>query len=159
MTSLTNNKERIPQETLLHLDQQLCFALYSTSLAMTKVYKPLLEQLSLTYPQYLAMLILWQNDALELQQIGEQLQIGSGALTPVLKRMEKMGLLLRSRNPQNERALQIRLTQSGWAMRATAAEKVQVNRQISLKSGMADAEIQALKQELVQLRKQLNSAL
>jgi DNA-binding MarR family transcriptional regulator len=105
------------------------------------------------------MLILWQNDALELQQIGEQLQIGSGALTPVLKRMEKMGLLQRSRNPQNERALQIRLTQSGWAMRATAAEKVQVNRHISLKSGMAETEIQALKQELVQLRQQLNSAL
>lgn len=159
MTFLTNNKELTPEEALLHLDQQLCFALYSTSLAMTKVYKPLLEQLGLTYPQYLVMLILWQNDALELQQIGEQLQIASGALTPVLKRMEKMGLLQRSRNPQNERALEIRLTPSGWAMRATAAEKVQVNRHISLKSGMADTEIQALKQELVQLRKQLNSAL
>lgn len=156
MTFLTNNKELTPEDALLHLDQQLCFALYSTSLAMTKVYKPLLEQLGLTYPQYLVMLILWQNDALELQQIGEQLQIGSGALTPVLKRMEKMGLLQRSRNPQNERALEIRLTQSGWAMRATAVEKVQVNRQISLKSGMADTEIQALKQELVQLRRQLN---
>src|SRR3990167_2835614 len=103
---------------------------------MTKVYKTLLEQLGLTYPQYLVMLILWQNDALELQQIGEQLQIASGALTPVLKRMEKMGLLQRSHNPQNERALEIRLTQSGWAMRATAAEKVQVNRHIGLKSGM-----------------------
>jgi DNA-binding MarR family transcriptional regulator len=156
MTFLTNNKERIPEEALLHLDQQLCFALYSTSLAMTKVYKPLLEQLGLTYPQYLVMLILWQNDALELQQIGEQLQIASGALTPVLKRMEKMGLLQRSRNPQNERALQIRLTPSGWAMRATAVEKVQVNRHISVKSGMADTEIQALKRELVQLRQQLN---
>ena len=65
----------------LHLDQQLCFALYSTSLAMTKVYKPLLDKLALTYPQYLIMLILWQNDGLALKDVGEQLHIDSGALT------------------------------------------------------------------------------
>jgi DNA-binding MarR family transcriptional regulator len=140
----------------LHLDQQLCFALYSTSLAMTKVYKPLLDKLGLTYPQYLIMLILWQNDGLALKDVGEQLQIDSGALTPVIKRMEAMGLLIRTRNPQNERTLEIRLTKAGWAMREQA---VQVNQTIGLSCGMAEPEIHALRQELVQLRAQLSKKL
>lgn len=140
----------------LHLDQQLCFALYSTSLAMTKVYKPLLDKLSLTYPQYLIMLILWQNDGLALKDVGEQLQIDSGALTPVIKRMEAMGLLIRTRNPQNERTLEIRLTKAGWAMREQA---VQVNQTIGLSCGMAESEVHALRQELVQLRSQLSKKL
>lgn len=136
----------------LHLDQQLCFALYSTSLAMTKVYKPLLDKLGLTYPQYLIMLILWQNDGLALKDVGEQLQIDSGALTPVIKRMEAMGLLIRTRHPQNERTLEIRLTTAGWAMREQA---VQVNQTIGLSCGMAEPDIHALRQELVELRAQL----
>jgi MarR family transcriptional regulator, organic hydroperoxide resistance regulator len=137
----------------LQLDQQLCFALYSTSLAMTKVYKPLLDKLGLTYPQYLIMLILWQNDGLALKDVGEQLQIDSGALTPVIKRMEAMGLLVRTRNPQNERTLEIRLSKAGWAMREQA---VQVNRTIGLSCGMAEADIHGLRQELVQLRAELS---
>lgn len=137
----------------LHLDQQLCFALYSTSLAMTKVYKPLLDKLGLTYPQYLIMLILWQNDGLALKDIGEQLQIDSGALTPVIKRMEAMGLLIRTRNPQNERTLEIRLTKAGWAMQE---EAVQVNRTIGGSCGMAEPDIHALRMELVQLRSELS---
>lgn len=140
----------------LYLDQQLCFALYSTSLAMTKVYKPLLDKLGLTYPQYLIMLILWQNDGLALKDIGEQLHIDSGALTPVIKRMEAMGLLVRTRNPQNERALEIRLTKTGWAMREQAAE---VNRTIGLSCGMAEPEIHALRRELIELRSQLTKSL
>lgn len=140
----------------LHLDQQLCFALYSTSLAMTKVYKPLLDKLGLTYPQYLIMLILWQNDGLALKDVGEQLQIDSGALTPVIKRMEAMGLLIRTRNPQNERTLEIRLTKAGWAMREQA---VQVNQTIGLSCGMPEPEIHALREELVQLRSQLSKKL
>jgi MarR family transcriptional regulator, organic hydroperoxide resistance regulator len=140
----------------LQLDQQLCFALYSTSLAMTKVYKPLLDKLGLTYPQYLIMLILWQNDGLALKDVGEQLQIDSGALTPVIKRMEAMGLLVRTRNPHNERTLEIRLSKAGWAMREQA---VQVNRTIGLSCGMAEAEIHGLRQELVQLRAELSKKL
>ena len=140
----------------LQLDQQLCFALYSTSLAMTKVYKPLLDKLGLTYPQYLIMLILWQNDGLALKDVGEQLQIDSGALTPVIKRMEAMGLLVRTRNPHNERTLEIRLSKAGWAMREQA---VQVNRTVGLSCGMAEAEIHGLRQELVQLRAELSKKL
>ena len=140
----------------LHLDQQLCFALYSTSLAMTKVYKPLLDKLGLTYPQYLIMLIMWQNDGLALKDIGEQLQIDSGALTPVIKRMEAMGLLIRTRNPQNERTLEIRLTKAGWAMQEQA---VQVNRTVGVSCGMAEPDIHALRLELLQLRAELNKKL
>lgn len=146
-----------PQQlNALHLDQQLCFALYSTSLAMTKMYKPLLDKLGLTYPQYLIMLILWQNDGLALKDVGEQLHIDSGALTPVIKRMEAMGLLIRTRNPQNERTLDIRLTKAGWAMREQA---VQVNRTVGLSCGLAESEIHALRQELVELRAQLTKTL
>jgi DNA-binding MarR family transcriptional regulator len=155
--SSDQNSTLDPQsQKALHLDQQLCFALYSTSLAMTKVYKPLLDKLGLTYPQYLIMLILWQNDGLALKDIGEQLQIDSGALTPVIKRMEAMGLLLRTRNPQNERTLEIRLTKAGWAMQEQA---VQVNRTIGVSCGMAEPDIHALRQELVQLRSKLSNKL
>lgn len=159
---MANSSDQIPtpldaqSQKALHLDQQLCFALYSTSLAMTKVYKPLLDKLGLTYPQYLIMLILWQNDGLALKDVGEQLQIDSGALTPVIKRMEAMGLLIRSRNPQNERTLEIRLTKAGWAMRVQAAE---VNRTVGVSCCMAEPEIHALRQELVQLRAQLSKKL
>src|SRR5206468_5596661 len=75
----------------LALDNQLCFALYSTSLAMTKLYKPLLEPLGLTYPQYLALLVLWARDALTVSELGERLFLDSGTLTPLLKRMEAAG--------------------------------------------------------------------
>ncbi len=159
---MANSSDQIPtpldaqSQKALHLDQQLCFALYSTSLAMTKVYKPLLDKLGLTYPQYLIMLILWQNDGLALKDVGEQLQIDSGALTPVIKRMEAMGLLIRTRHPQNERTLEIRLTTAGWAMREQA---VQVNQTIGLSCGMAEPDIHALRQELVQLRTQLTKRL
>jgi DNA-binding MarR family transcriptional regulator len=155
--SSDNHSTLDPQsQKALHLDQQLCFALYSTSLAMTKVYKPLLDKLGLTYPQYLIMLILWQNDGLALKDIGEQLQIDSGALTPVIKRMEAMGLLLRTRNPQNERTLEIRLTKVGWAMQEQA---VQVNRTIGVSCRMAEPDIHALRLELVQLRAELSKKL
>ena len=105
----------IPGEQRLQLDNQLCFALYSASLAMTKSYKPLLDALDLTYPQYLVMLILWQQDGIALKDIAQKLFTESGALTPVLKRMQEMGLLLRARSPHSERTLEIRLTDKGSA--------------------------------------------
>jgi hypothetical protein len=81
-------------DAMLQLDNQLCFALYSTSLAMTKLYKPLLEELGLTYPQYLAMLVLWEQDGLTVSELGERLYLDSGTLTPLLKRMETAGLVI-----------------------------------------------------------------
>src|SRR6188768_3304422 len=100
-------------DAMLQLDNQLCFALYSASLAMTKLYKPLLEELGLTYPQYLAMLVLWERDDLMVSELGERLYLDSGTLTPLLKRLEAAGLIARTRAVQEERRVHISLTAAG----------------------------------------------
>ena len=105
----------------LKLSDQLCFALYSTSLAMTKVYKPLLAKLGVTYPQYLVLLVLWENDGLVVSTIGERLYLDSGTLTPLLKRLEAGGLIIRQRDAADERRVRIHLTAAGSAMKAEAA--------------------------------------
>ena len=109
-------------DTMLQLDNQLCFALYSTSLAMTKLYKPLLEELGLTYPQYLAMLVLWEQDGLTVSELGERLYLDSGTLTPLLKRMEAAGLVSRLRAVQDERRVHITLTAAGRKLKDKAAK-------------------------------------
>src|SRR3990167_523573 len=91
-----------PSNPALLLDNQLCFALYSASLAMTKLYKPLLDALDLTYPQYLVMLVLWERDGLSVSALGERLSLDSGPLTPLLKRMETAGWLTRQRSSEDE---------------------------------------------------------
>jgi DNA-binding MarR family transcriptional regulator len=103
------------------LDDQLCFALYSASLALTKAYRPILEALDLTYPQYLVMLCLWERDGLAVREIGERLRLDSGTLTPLLKRLESRGLLRRSRDAGDERRVLIALTDAGRALGARAA--------------------------------------
>ena len=108
---------------MLLLDNQLCFALYSTSLAMTRLYKPLLDELSLTYPQYLALLVLWEKDGLTVSELGERLFLDSGTLTPLLKRMEAAGLVSRLRDVADERRVHITLTAAGRQLR-TRAEKI-----------------------------------
>lgn len=106
----------------LLLDNQLCFALYSTSLAMTKLYKPLLDELGLTYPQYLAMLVLWEEDGLMVSALGERLYLDSGTLTPLLKRLEAAGLIARLRDADDERRVHISLTAAGRKLKARAAK-------------------------------------
>ncbi len=106
----------------LQLDNQLCFALYSASLAMTKLYKPLLKALGLTYPQYLAMLVLWERDALMVSELGERLYLDSGTLTPLLKRMETAGWISRQRDVQDERRVFITLTPAGRSLKAEATK-------------------------------------
>lgn len=105
----------------LRLDNQLCFALYSASLAMTKLYKPLLDELGLTYPQYLALLVLWEQDGVTVSELGERLYLDSGTLTPLLKRMEAAGLLTRLRDATDERRVLIRLTAAGRKLKTRAA--------------------------------------
>ncbi|KQT14108.1 MarR family winged helix-turn-helix transcriptional regulator [Ramlibacter sp. Leaf400] len=111
------------KDQALRLDNQLCFALYSASLAMTKLYKPLLDELGLTYPQYLAMLALWEEDGLSVSQLGERLRLDSGTLTPLLKRLEAAGLVTRLRAVEDERRVHLTLTPAGRKLRARA-EKV-----------------------------------
>ena len=110
----------MPANPALLLDNQLCFALYSTSLAMTKFYKPLLEALGLTYPQYLVMLVLWEQDNVSVSALGERLFLDSGTLTPLLKRIEAAGLLVRTRATDDERRVQIVLTPAGRQLKAQA---------------------------------------
>lgn len=108
-----------PDAALL-LDNQVCFALYSASLAMTKLYKPLLDELGLTYPQYLAMLVLWERDGLMVSELGERLSLDSGTLTPLLKRLEAAGLIARMRAVEDERRVHIVLTAEGRKLKHKA---------------------------------------
>jgi len=104
------------------LDGQLCFALYSTSLAMSKLYRKLLRGLGLTYSQYLVMMVLWEKDALTVSEVGERLFLDSATLTPLLKRMEQADLLTRTRAASDERQVIISLTPHGDALRREAAK-------------------------------------
>ncbi|AVS75785.1 MarR family winged helix-turn-helix transcriptional regulator [Paracidovorax cattleyae] len=105
---------------LQRLDSQVCFALYSASLAMTKLYKPLLDAVGLTYPQYIAMLALWERDGITVSELGERLCLDSGTLTPLLKRLETSGLVARQRDTEDERRVRIALTDEGRALRGKA---------------------------------------
>ena len=105
----------------LQLDNQVCFALHSTSLLMTKVYKPLLQALGLTYPQYLAMMVLWEHGDATVGELGELLELDSGTLTPLLKRLEMAGFVTRDRDPADERRVIVAPTDLGWELREKAA--------------------------------------
>ena len=137
---------------MLQLDNQLCFALYSASLAMTKVYKPLLDAIGLTYPQYLVMLVLWEEDGLMVSAIGDQLSLDSGTLTPLLKRLETSGLLTRLRDVEDERRVHISLTAAGRALKAQAAK---IPDCILQASHCTLPEIAALMQQVQALRQHL----
>ena len=114
------NMQAAGNPSLLLLDNQLCFALYSASLAMTKIYKPLLAPLGLTYPQYLAMLVLWERDGVMVSELGERLFLDSGTLTPLLKRLEATGLIARLRDVADERRVRVTLTSAGRKLKAKA---------------------------------------
>lgn len=108
-------------DTISKLEHQLCFALYAASNAMTRLYRDRLEPLGLTYPQYLVMLVLWEQDGLTVKAIGERLHLDSGTLTPMLKRMEEAGLLERRRSREDERQVAISLTTKGRALQRDVA--------------------------------------
>lgn len=143
-----------PPETWLALDRQLCFALYSASLAMTKLYKPLLDPLGLTYPQYLVMLVLWEGDGLTVGQLGERLALDSGTLTPLLKRLEAGALVQRLRDAADERRVLLRLTPAGRALKRRAAA---VPPAVAAASGCALGELGELTARLQALRQQLGT--
>ena len=140
--------------TGLQLDGQLCFALYSTSLALTRQYKPLLEPLGLTYPQYLALLVLWERDALSVSELGERLFLDSGTLTPLLKRMEAAGWLTRTRAVDDERRVIVALTPAAQALRKQAQ---MVSRQLAKSTGCSADELVDLTRRVQQLRSHLQA--
>jgi MarR family transcriptional regulator, organic hydroperoxide resistance regulator len=139
---------------MLLLDNQLCFALYSTSLAMTRVYKPLLDEIGLTYPQYLAMLVLWEKDGLMVSELGERLYLDSGTLTPLLKRLETSGLIARIRAVEDERRVHITLTGTGRKLKAKAAT---IPGCILSATQCSIPELMTLTQQVQALREQLNA--
>lgn len=133
----------------LALDNQLCFALYSASHAMTKLYKPLLDRLGLTYPQYVAMLVLWENDGLAVKDLGARLFLDSGTLTPLLKRLEAQGYVERRRSSEDERQVLITLTEAGRRLQAAARR---IPECVLAASDRSLADIVKLRRELASLR-------
>jgi len=131
----------------LGLDDQFCFAVYSTAHALNRAYKPLLDRLGVTYPQYLVLLALWGEDGRSVGSLGDQLMLESSTLTPLLKRMETAGLLSRERNPADERQVTIRLTAKGRKLR----EKAKAVPKSILAAARCDA------RELGQLRERVKS--
>ncbi|MBB3292669.1 transcriptional regulator, MarR family [Mitsuaria sp. PDC51] len=107
----------VPQQ----IDEQLCFAIYSTMLGLNKVYRELLKDLEITYPQYLVMLVLWERDGLTVGEIAERVFLDSPTVTPLLKRLEAAGLVSRDRSPQDERQVLITLTPAGRGLRQRAS--------------------------------------
>jgi DNA-binding MarR family transcriptional regulator len=146
---------RKPVDPLL-LGNQICFAVYSTAHAFNRFYKPLLDKLGLTYPQYLVMMVLWEQDGVPIKDIGEKLFLDSGTLTPLLKRMEAADLIKRTRSTQDERQVLIALTPHGHALRERARAVPQA---MLASSACSVGELFEMKNELVALRDKLNAAL
>ncbi|AWI53671.1 MarR family transcriptional regulator [Aquabacterium olei] len=140
-------------DALLSLDNQLCFSLYASSLAMTKLYKPLLSPLGLTYPQYLVMLVLWEHGRLSVNQIGHTLHLDSGTLTPLLKRMANAGLILRQRDHADERRVLVEPTEAGRTLQHAAQD---VPRTLLCRMGLSPDEVASLQDTLGKLRQRLH---
>ena len=140
----------------LQLDNQICFAVYSAAHAFNRVYKPLLDRLGLTYPQYLVMLVLWEHDDVPLKDIGERLFLDSGTLTPLLKRLEAADLVKRTRSTEDERQVLIALTPKGRALREKARAVPQA---ILASSACSLGELSSIKNDIVALRDRLNAVL
>lgn len=109
-------------EDLLKLDKQICFPIYALSREVIQRYRPFLDELDLTYPQYLVFLVLWEEDKQTVNQIGEKLLLDSGTLTPLLKRLEQKNLVIRERRKTDERVVEIRLTQQGKDLKQNAQD-------------------------------------
>ncbi len=131
------------------LDDQLCYAIYSAGIAIQRLYKPLLDELGLTYPQYLVLVILWRQDGQTVGGLAEQLALESSTLTPLLKRLEAAGLVIRTRNPLNERQVVITLTDQGRALKDKSAC---VGLSLLTASGRSEEELRALNRTIRKLR-------
>ena len=136
------------------LDDQLCFALYAASRAVTARYRPMLDELGLTYPQYLVLMLLWESDGQTVGQLGSRLALDSGTLSPLLKRLTAAGLVTRHRRVDDERSVSIQLTERGRALESRALE---VSGQMIGALGMDVAEFDHLKSELRTLTDRVSS--
>jgi DNA-binding MarR family transcriptional regulator len=151
MNKARSSSASLPAQSL-ELDQQLCFALYSTMLGLNKVYRALLKDLGLTYPQYLVMLVLWERDDLMVSEIGERLFLDSPTLTPLLKRLEVAGFVARNRSGADERQVIVSLTAAGKRLRERA---VAIPGCVAAAMECAPGEIETLRSRLTDMRSKL----
>ncbi|UVI30014.1 MarR family winged helix-turn-helix transcriptional regulator [Paenibacillus spongiae] len=138
---------------LLHLDNQLCFALYACAREVTKLYRPFLDELGLTYTQYVTMLVLWEKDDIAVKTLGERLHLDSGTLTPLLKKLEASGLILRERDREDERSVIVRLTSKGQSLRERAEG---IPGQVFRQTKLTPDQIAALRDQLHELTAMIN---
>jgi DNA-binding MarR family transcriptional regulator len=143
------------EEVKSRLGSMLCFTVYSTAHAFTRAYKPLLDALGLTYPQYLAMFALWERDNQSVKELGDLLRLDSGTLTPLLKRLEAMGLVRRARDPDDERSVRISLTPAGIEMQR---KERTVHEGLLGACGQSAEELKAITAQLVRVRDRLDAA-
>lgn len=139
----------------LRLDNQLCFALYAATHAITRAYRSLLTDLGLTYPQYLVLIVLWENDRVPVGEIAKRLQLDAAALTPLVKRLENLGLIKRLRDSRDERVVRISLSDEGKALEARAAA---VQTEVGCKTGLDANEFYDLRAQLHGLVSALNQS-
>ena len=147
------NRRNEPSPTIpLELREFLCFSIYSAGHAFNRVYQPLLKDLGLTYPQFIAMILLWEQDGQTVGELGQKLFLQSNTLTPMLKRLETLGYVKRSRDSADERQVRIHLTDAGRKLRARASDVVRCVRKAV---GMEDKEFKELREGIDALRKAL----
>jgi DNA-binding MarR family transcriptional regulator len=154
-TETTETPETPGDEEFLRLDRQICFSLNAASRAFGGVYRTLLKDLGLTYPQYLVMLVLWEDGELPVKRLGERLRLDSGTLSPLLKRLEAAGLVQRERSARDERSVNVRPTGAGTELRERAAL---VPRRIAAATGFDLAEIEDMRARLDRLTTALDGA-
>ncbi|WP_299153725.1 MarR family transcriptional regulator [uncultured Tateyamaria sp.] len=145
---MSNTKLKNP----LILSEQMCFSLYTTSRAITKKYAELLAHLNVTYPQYLTLLALWENDGMTVNELAQALEIEGATMTPLVQRMEKLGLVVRKRNSDDERRVNVVLTERGASLRGKA---VSIPPAFGCAIGVSDVEAQAMITELKKIRDRL----
>lgn len=140
---------------VLKLENQLCFAIYACSRKLTKMYRPLLEQLDITYPQYLVLMLLWDKKQQTVSELGQRLYLDSGTLTPLLKRMENTGLVQRTRSKQDERKVIVKITHKGDQLKEKASE---IPGKMFCQSGLSVEEFYGLKADLEKLLDRINES-
>lgn len=145
-----------PKGSHLNLSDMVCFAIYSTANALSRAYQPILSKLELTYPQFLVMIVLWEQDNRTVSEIGAKLNLDSGTLTPLLKRLEAAGHIARRRDPQDERQVRITLTDEGRALRIGAES---IPEQVFCALGQPISNLQDLRAQLLDVRNNLKASI
>ncbi len=142
-----------PKNSKLHLDNQLCFALYAATRAITKTYRERLTPAGLTYPQYLVLVVLWENDGATISDIGRQLHLDSGTLTPLMKRLEADGIVERRRGKSDEREVEVWLTEKGYDLKPAASDARDL---VVHRLDMPECDIISMRKDLMDLVQRLD---